>query len=392
MKYADILHRCFRCGYCKLPGNYTDVNCPAYAAFRFETYSPGGRMWLLRAWLDQKLKPSRRFQQILFSCTACRNCVEQCALPKIKDELLLAFTAGREELIDAGKVPPAVRDCLTKFQNYGNPYGFSRKKRTQWAEGTDVELFSDQDYLFFPGDVGAFDDRGKEIARSVATLLTRLGISFGILGEKEVSDGNDVSAMGESELFGMLAEENIKQFNQLNVRKIIALSPHGFNALRNEYPALGGARQVFHYSQILADHRGSLSFKDAPRNLPVTYHDPCYLGRHNREYGAARKVLAALPGLEIREMDRSMQDALCCGGGGGNIFTDIIGDGPESPARDRVAEALDTGAEILAVSCPTCAVMLADAVKANNMDGRIQVKELSEIVNDWLDRPAPPPE
>jgi Fe-S oxidoreductase len=141
---------------------------------------------------------------------------------------------------------------------------------------------------------------------------------------------------------------------------------------------------VYHYSQILANHCGSLSFKDAPRKLRVTYHDPCYLGRHNREYGAARKVLTALPGLEIREMDRSMQDALCCGGGGGNVFTDIIGNGPESPARDRVAEARDTGAEILAVSCPTCAVMLADAVKANNMDEHIQVKEISEMVNDHL--------
>jgi Fe-S oxidoreductase len=362
-----------------------DFNCPAYAAFRFETYSPGGRMWLLRAWLDHKLEPSRRFQEILFSCTACRNCVEQCALTKIKDELLLAFTAGKEELVGEGKVPPAVRDCLTKLQKYGNPYGISRKKRTNWAADIKVELFSDQDYLFFPGDVGAFDSRGQEISRSVATLLTRLGISFGILGEIEVSDGNEASAMGESELFRMLAQENIEHFNQLNIKRIIALSPHGFNTLKNEYPALGGAYQVFHYTQILADHVGCLSFKDEPSKVRVTYHDPCYLGRHNWEYEAARKVLAAVPGVEIREMDRSMQDALCCGGGGGNIFTDIIGNGPESPTRDRAAEALDTGAEILTVSCPTCAVMLADAVKANNMDDRIQVKEISEIVNERLD-------
>jgi Fe-S oxidoreductase len=366
-----------------------DFNCPAYAAFRFETYSPGGRMWLLRAWLDHRLEPSRRFQEILFACTACRNCVEQCALPKIKDELLLAFTAGKEELVGEGKVPPPVRDCLTKLQNYGNPYGISRKKRTNWAADIKVELFSDQDYLFFPGDVGAFDSRGQEIACSVATLLTRLGISFGILGEKEVSDGNEAGAMGESELFRMLAEENIKHLNQLKVKRIIALSPHGFNTLKNEYPALGGAYQVFHYTQILVDHVGCLSFKDEPSKVRVTYHDPCYLGRHNWEYWAARKVLAAVPGVEIREMDRSMQDALCCGGGGGNVFTDIIGNGPESPARDRAAEALDTDAEILTVSCPTCAVMLADAVKANNMDDRIKVKEISEIVNERLDGRLP---
>ncbi len=384
MKYAEILHRCFRCGYCKLPGNYIDFNCPAYAAFRFETYSPGGRMWLLRAWLDKKIEPTRRFQEILFSCTACGNCVEQCALTKIKDELLLAFTAAKEELAREGKVPPPVRDCLTKLQKHGNPYGFARKKRTHWAMDTEIKTFSDQEFLFFPGDVGAFDSRGQEIARSVATLLNRVGVTFGILGDQEVSDGNEANAMGESDLFQLLAEENINHFNELNVKKIIALSPHGFNALKNEYPKLGGTYEVFHYTQVLAAHAGSLPFKNNLPEITVTYHDPCYLGRHNWEYGSARNVLATLPGVKIREMDRSMQNALCCGGGGGNLFTDILGNGPESPAQTRVAEALGTGASILAVSCPTCAVMLGDAVKSTNLDKRIQVKEISEIINDRL--------
>ncbi len=385
MKYAEILHRCFRCGYCKLPGNYIDFNCPAYAAFRFETYSPGGRMWLLRAWLDEKIEPSRRFQEILFSCTACGNCVEQCALTKIKDELLLAFTAGKEALAVEGKVPPPVRDCLTKLQKYGNPYGLARKKRAEWAEGTGVEPFSDQEFVFFPGDVGAFDSRGQEIARSVTTLLHHMGVSFGILGTREVSDGNEANAMGESDLFRLLAEENIKQFHELNVKKIITLSPHGFNALKNDYPALGGSYEVFHYTQVLTKHTGSLSFGDNLPEVTVTYHDPCYLGRHNGEYGSARNVLAALPGVKIREMDRSMQNALCCGGGGGNLLTDILGNGPESPAQNRVIEALGTDAHILAVSCPSCAVMLGDAVKSINLDARIQVREISEIINNRLE-------
>jgi Fe-S oxidoreductase len=380
MEYADILHRCFRCGYCKLPGNYVDFNCPAYAAFRFESYSPGGRMWLLRAWQDKKIAPSKRFQEILFSCTACGNCVEQCALPKIKDQLLLAFTAGKAALVEEGRVPPSVRDCLTRLQQYGNPYGLARKKRSGWIADTGVELFSDQEFLFFPGDVGAFDSRGQEIARSVARLLAHLGVSFGILGDREVSDGNEAAAMGERDLFTLLAAENIEHFTELNVKKIITLSPHGFNALKNEYPLLGGVYQVFHYTQVLADRIGCLAFKDTPSKLPVTYHDPCYLGRHNREYGSARKILAALPGVEIREMARSLKNALCCGGGGGNLFTDVLGGGPESSARIRVAEALETGAEILAVSCPACAVMLGDAVKSANADNRIQVREISEIV------------
>jgi Fe-S oxidoreductase len=384
MKYAEILHRCFRCGYCKLPGNYIDFNCPAYAAFRFESYSPGGRMWLLRAWLDEKIKPSRRFQEILFSCTACGNCVEQCALTKIKDELLLAFTAGKETLVVEGNVPPPVRDCLTKLQNYGNPYGFARKKRSAWVMDTPIETYTDQEFLFFPGDVGAFDSRGQELTRSVAMLLRRLGVSFGILGNREVSDGNETNAMGESDLFALLAMDNIRTFNELNINKIITLSPHGFNALKNDYPKLGGAYQVFHYTQVLAAHTGKLPFKNHPPEIQVTYHDPCYLGRHNGEYGSARKILASLPGVEVREMGRSMQNALCCGGGGGNVFTDIIGNGPESPARNRVTEALETGAHTLAVSCPTCAVMLGDAVKSARLDDRIQVKEISELIHHCL--------
>jgi Fe-S oxidoreductase len=310
--------------------------------------------------------------------------VEQCALPKIKDELLAAFTAGKEKLVEEGRVPPAVRDCLTRLQQYGNPYGIPRKKRTDWAADLDVALFAGQDYLFFPGDVGAFDSRGREIARSVAALLKRLDVSFGILGEREVSDGNEARAMGESALFEVLAEENIRHFKELKVKKIIALSPHGFNTLKNDYPELGSGCRVFHYTEILATHMGRLSFPVAPAPMRITYHDPCYLGRHNGEYRAARSVLAALPGVALREMPRTLRDALCCGGGGGNLFTDVIGNGPESPARNRAAEACDTGAEILAVSCPSCAVMLADAVKTGNLEERIQVREISEIVNACL--------
>jgi Fe-S oxidoreductase len=190
--------------------------------------------------------------------------------------------------------------------------------------------------------------------------------------------------MGESELFRLLAEKNIDGFSRRKVKKIITLSPHSFNALKNDYPVLGGTYQVLHYTQVLAEKVGSLAFRDGLPPLPVTYHDPCYLGRHNREYWAARKVLAGVPGIEVREMDRVRQDAFCCGGGGGNVFTGILENGPESPARSRVAEALATGARILAVSCPTCAVMLGDAVVSKNADDRIQVQDIAEIVNARL--------
>ncbi|MGD9281119.1 MAG: (Fe-S)-binding protein [Desulfobacterales bacterium] len=384
MQYAEILHRCFRCGYCKLPGNYVDFNCPPYQAFRFETYSPGGRMWLLRAWLESKIELTDRLQEIIFSCVSCGNCVEHCTFPKFKDQLLLAFTAAKAELVNGGRVPPAIRDCLTRLTQSGNFYGRSPKKREQWAQGLEIERYDKQDYLFFVGDVGAFDTRGQEIARSVVRCLKQNGISFGHLGAAEISDGNEAHAMGETELFRHLAEKNIQTFNALGVQQIITLSPHGFHVIKNDYPQLGGNYQVFHYSQILARALEKAAFRDDLPPLRVTYHDSCYLGRHNQEYGSARKMLSAVPGLELVEMQRGFQNALCCGGGGGNVFTGIIDSGLDTAARARVREAVATDAQVLAVACPQCAVMLADAAKVENLDRQLEVKELSEIVNARL--------
>lgn len=382
MEHEEILHRCFRCGYCKLPGNYTDLNCPAYLAFRFETYAPGGRMWLLRAWLDKKITAGPRFAEIMFSCATCGNCVEHCAFPEFKDRLLLAFTAGKEALLDAGLAPPAVRDFLTKLQNYGNAYGKPVKKYGEWAEGLDLRVYSDQEYLLFADDVSAYDPRGREIIRSVAGLLWKAGVSFGIIAEGLRSDGNDVRAMGETALFEDLAQKNIQVLNQFNVKKIITLSPHSFNALKKDYPALGGNYQVFHYSQVLAFAMGRLKFSENPAPVKIAFHDPCYLGRHNTDYVSGRMVLQSVPGVTLVEMDRNRADALCCGGGGGNFFTDMLGGGDDTPARARVREAAAAGAQVLAVACPQCAAMLEDAVKVENLDGKLQVREISEIVGE----------
>lgn len=384
MLHEEILHRCFRCGYCKMPSNYIDLNCPSYLAFRFETYSPGGRMWLLRAWMDGKIQPSKRFAEIMFSCTACGNCTEHCPFPNFKDLLLETFTAARGAFLDKGLVPAGVRDYLTRMQLHGNPYGMPAKKRADWAGGTEISPFTDQEYLFFTGDEGSYDTRGQEIARSAAKLLAKAGISFGILTGGENSDGNDVRASGETALFEELAKKNTDLFNKNNIKKIITLSPHSFNSFKKDYPKLGGNYQVFHYTQVLAFNMGKLKFRENPDPVLATYHDPCYLGRHNMDYYSPRMMLSAVPGIKIAEMDRNKQNALCCGGGGGNLFTDVLPSGDESPARFRVREAKATGATIMAVSCPLCAIMLEDAVKAEGFAADLRVMELSEIVNDRI--------
>jgi Fe-S oxidoreductase len=380
MEYADILHRCFRCGYCKLPGNYQDLNCPSYLKFRFETYSPGGRLWLLRAWLDGEIKTSPHLAQILFSCAGCGNCVEHCVFPKFKDDLLNAIVAGRQEIVSEGAVPPSVRDYLKAMQLYGNPYKLPQDDRGRWADGLGLEPYSGQEHLFYAGCVGAYDERGQKMARSVATVLRDWGISFGILGAEERCDGNEVRYLGENALFEKMAKENIRLFKEAGVKKVIALSPHAYHAMKNEYPKWGGDFEVHHYSQMLAKAVKKAGPAPKQDNLRVIFHDPCYLGRHNKEYRAPRKVLKAIGGVRLVEMHRSKGDALCCGGGGGNFFTDILGPGPDSPARVRVREARETGADVLAVACPKCAKMLEDAVKAEGLEEKLAVMDLAEII------------
>lgn len=383
MKYADIVHRCFRCGYCKFTSDYSDFNCPTYRKFRFETYSPGGRMWLIRAWLNDEIKNSDRFQEILFSCATCANCVEHCVFT-FSEDLVNIFISAREEMVNDGIIPPPVRDYLKNININGNPYKEPASERGKWAEGTLVETYKDQEYLFYIGCVGSYDERGKKIARAVGNLLVKAGVSIGILGDKENCDGNEVRTLGEAGLFQFLAEKNIALFRDLGVKKIITLDPHAFNTFKKDYPALDGEFEVYHYTQVLAPliQSGKIPLKEL--NDKITYHDPCYLGRHNGEYNAPRKILKAIPGIELVEMDRSRENAFCCGGGGGNFFTDILGGGEDSPSRIRVREALDTGAGIIAVACPQCAKMLDDAVKIEQLDDRLKVMDVAEIVTNCL--------
>ncbi len=383
MKYEDIIHRCFRCGYCKLTGDYSDFNCPPYRKFKFETYSPGGRMWLIRGWLNGEIKESERFREILFSCTMCANCVEHCVFT-FSDDLVNIFIAAREEMVNKGIVPPAVRDYLKNIHVNGNPYKESADERGKWADGTSVEAYGDQEYLFYVGCVGSYDERGKKIARAVGNLLTRAGVSMGILGNAECCDGNEVKALGEASLFNLLAEQNIVLFKKLGVKKIITLDPHAFNAFKNDYPALGGEFEVYHYTQILSPLIQSGKMPLTEYNLGITYHDPCYLGRHNGEYDAPRAILKTIPGVRLIEMEQNRENAFCCGGGGGNFFTDILGGGEDSPGRIRVRQALDTGARIIAVSCPQCAKMLEDAIKVEEQEDKLKVMDVAEIVSNAM--------
>lgn len=193
-------------------------------------------MWLIRAWLNGEIETSPHFAEILYSCAACDNCKEQCVFPRFKDLLPEIFQEAKEALVNEGKIPPPVRDYFKAIAVNGNPYKLPGEERGKWAEGTGLQHFSDQEYLFYVGCVGSYDEVGQKMARHVGILLRDLGISLGILGSEETCDGNEVNVLGETGLFANLAEENIRQFLEKGVNKIITLDPHAMNAFKRDYP------------------------------------------------------------------------------------------------------------------------------------------------------------
>jgi Fe-S oxidoreductase len=377
--YAEQIHRCFRCGYCKFTSDFIEINCPSYSRFRLETYSTGGRLWLIWAWLKKEIDWSEHFAEIVFSCATCRNCVEQCPM-KFSDDIVDWIVAARSDMVEKGLVLPPIRDFLNNISKHGNPWGTARNKRDAWAEGIRRYKPGDE-YFFYVGCVGSYEERGQRMARNFAELLDKAEVSFGILGAEEDCDGNEVYLLGEMGLFQELAKKNVQKFKELEVKKVVTLSPHAYNSMKSKYPRFGDL-EVFHYTQLLSEmiQQGKIELSEL--KAKVTYHDPCFLGRYNGIYDAPREILKSIPGIELIEMERTRENSFCCGGGSGNFVMDLLGRSEESPSRIRVREAHETGAEILVVACPSCMMMLDDAVKDEGLEGELTVKDITELVKD----------
>lgn len=380
--YAEQIHRCFRCGYCKFTHDYSDWNCPSYSRFRFDTYSTGGRLWLGRAWLNNEIDWSEHLGEILYACTTCKNCVEQCPM-RFSSDIVEWIVGIRSAMVDRGKVPEPVNRFLTDVYDYGNPLRLRRAERDAWADG--IPRYQPGDaYLLYVGCLGSYEEIGQTMARSVVDLLHGAGLSFGILGTEEECCGNEVYTLGELALFQALAEKNIRQFKELGVKEVIALSPHAYNAMKNNYPKFGADFEVYHYLEVLdmLIKNGSLKLHGTKER--VTYHDPCFLGRYNGMYDVPRRILRSVPGVELVEMARNRENAFCCGGGSGNFVMDLLSGSTESPSRIRAREAYDAGADVLATACPACMTMLTDAVKVEDLEGKIAVRDISQIVKQAL--------
>lgn len=375
--YKDQIHRCFNCGYCKFTGDYSDLNCPSYVKFRLDTYSTSGRLWLIRAWLNGEVKWSEHLMNILYTCVTCKNCAQQCPM-QFSSDIVDWIIAARSDMMEKerGRVPPPVVRFLEDIRIIGNPLEV-RGPRGKWASGLSGVKKYQEGYLFYVGCLGSYDEEGKKMARSVAELLGKAGVSFGILGDEEGCCGNEVHALGEMGLFQMLEKRNTEKFKELGVKKIVTLSPHSYNVLKNLYPA---NLEVYHYTQLLQKLIKEGKIDPPEKSIRIAYHDPCYLGRHNDIYDPPREVLKSVPGIELVEMPRNRENSFCCGGGSGNFAIDLLGGSKESPSKVRVREAHDTGARILAVACPSCLTMLIDAVKAEGLEDELAVRDISQII------------
>ena len=333
---------------------------------------------------EDKISFSEGFADLIFRCVSCNSCIANCSEGTEPRKYIESL---RKELVERGVAPKTFMEVFNSASQNGNVWGKPKNQRMKWAEGLDVKLASetrDFEYLLFVGDSSAYVPKNQTTVRLFVGILDKLGVNYAILGNEERSSGNEVLRMGEEALFEALAEENIASFKKYNVKKIITLSPHGFHALKNEYPMLDPDLQieVLHYTEFLSRliEEGKLKFTKEV-NKKVTYHDPCYLGRHNSLYDEPRKILNAIPGLKLMEMAYVKRDAVCCGGGGGGVWMER-GNGIRVD-EIRFNQAVQTKADILATACPLCAQQF-EAVNENSMENPIEVKDIIELVYEAM--------
>jgi Fe-S oxidoreductase len=293
----------------------------------------------------------------------------------------------RRMATDYGLFPPsvrAVRAVGASLTTQGNPLGEERNTRGDWAEGLPVKAFTEgMEVLYFPGCYLNYDPRLKKVAAATANILNKAAVDFGILGVKENCCGESVRKAGNEAVFKRLARENIKTFVDHGVKKILVSSPHCYHTFKNEYPEFRANFEVIHISQYLFQlvDEGRLVFSKEYRQK-VTYHDPCYLGRHNGVFDEPREVLRRIPGLELSEMAESREDSLCCGMGGGRIWMET----PQSEmfSNLRLEQAIGLEAEVLVTSCPYCITQFEDSRLTLENSEVLQIKDITEILQEAL--------
>ena len=365
---GEVFNLCFQCGLC-------DAVCP------WNKVRPFSMRKIIR---EATFGLTEIDGEDIWRCTTCGKCTQQCprGVKQIEIGVSLRRVASEYEVF-----PTSVRSARTaraSLISEGNPLQGERKKRADWAKDLSVKTYTEgMEALYFVGCYLSYDPRMKKVATATANFLNKAGVKFGILGDKESCCGESIRKTGGEEVFKNLARENIKTFIDNGVRKIIVSSPHCYHTFKNEYPEFMVNFEVIYISQYLLEliNDGRLELTKEYEKK-VTYHDPCYLGRHNDIYDEPREALKKIPGLELVEMTDSRKNSLCCGGGGGRIWMDTPKE--ERFSDIRLEQANEVGAQVLVTSCPYCITNFEESRLNLEYEDILEIKDITEIVNDVI--------
>ena len=382
------LEACTRCGRCQ-------DNCPAHLSekplnpkkviqdLKSHLLTQGGT--LLPTDLPAKSESTPLVGEVIsedtiWSCTACLNCYEQCPV----------FISGFDKIIDMrrsvvlmeSRFPGELKEVFRAMERKSNPWGVEKNQRADWAQTLGVKTLAENpevEWLYFPGCFKGFDDRNKKVAMAIVKILQRTGTSFGILGPEEGCCGDPARRMGHEYIYSMLVEKNLETFEKYKIKKILTTCPHCYNTLKNEYSQFGGNYEVIHQTEFLKsllDQKKITLTNGTP--FTVTYHDSCYLGRYNQIYQPQRDILKAIPGVTLKEMERSFDRSFCCGGGGGRMWME------EHQGKRinemRADQALSLDPNVIATACPYCLTMLEDGLKARGKEDSVKVYDIAELL------------
>lgn len=383
------MYSCTECGRC-------EDQCPAWATDK--PLSPKKYLMAIRNHLYRNTRKVIRKKDdlpaivpeivepdILWSCTTCRACEEACPLfiefvDKIVDQ-------RRSLVLMQGAFALEAQTALRNIEKNSNPWGFGFSKRGDWAKGLGIKTLAEDrnvEYLYFVGCAGSFDERARKVSKAFVKLLQKTGVSFGILGAEEKCTGDSARRIGNEYLFQMLAKENVETFNKHRVKKIITTCPHCYNTIKNEFPQFGGNYDVAHHTELLANlvRDGKLTPKAPMHGKTATYHDSCYLGRHNKIYDSPREILKTIPNLRVEEMALSRDMGRCCGAGGGRMWMEEkIGTRINQKRLEDIQKT--RSAKIVATACPFCLTMLSDAVKEKNA-ADMEVYDVAELLSQSI--------
>ncbi len=326
-------------------------------------------------------------EEEIWACTTCRNCEDQC--PVMNEHVDKIIDLRRYLVLTEGKMDPEAQRAMTNIERQGNPWGLNRKERENWRDAApevsiptvkEMKKSGEEfEYLFWVGAMGSFDNRSQKIAIAFAKLLNEAGVKFAILGNKEKNSGDTPRRLGNEFLFQELATNNIAEFEKNEVKKIVTIDPHAYNIFKNEYPDFGLEAEVFHHTEVLAELVQAGKLKPTVEvNETITFHDSCYLGRYNEVYDPPREILKAIPGVKLVEMERNRESGMCCGAGGGLMWSEETVGTRINVARTE--QALAVNPSVISSGCPYCLTMMSDGTKAMEVDETVSTYDVAELL------------